>query len=172
MWLIHETSINNLKEILEDGYVRSSKEQNYGHLKKVYMSVLFDDMEISGDFSPLLFFPISILDKYDVSHWSSTWFGEQFKKNKDDNKDYSVKYDKSKSAKDNVTDWHIIFRTLHNKAKNYKYGIHNSANEVLFNEKIPLSELAFIYLKKDHPVKFEIPKRVDTKQKLNKLLNK
>ena len=53
MWLVHETTLSNLKQILEDGVLKpSSKTQRERHgefLDHVFMSVLFDDEKIEDE---------------------------------------------------------------------------------------------------------------------------
>ena len=160
MWLVHETGLYTLKRILQEGEIKPSGKNN-----EIYMSVLFDDVQIVGKGEAddvLIIFPIDTLEKYNPLHWSPDWFGEY-------KKGVSVKYDKSKSAKENVDIWNSIYHSTNTKVQDYIYKF-KSHNEVVFNKSIPISEVAYIYVRKSVNPKFEIPNRVDTKQKLNKLI--
>lgn len=181
MWLVHETTIQNLQKILRDGFLKSSgktKKNRYdADLDYVFMSVLFDDTEIvgmGGAVDVLLFFPLDIMKKYKPLHWTSTWaFGAFHDGTEEDYKgiDVSVKYDSSKTPEENAQIWHTVFRNLHSKSRDYVFKIGGGEwNEVVFDQDIPVSEIKYIYLNKSLSPKFEVPKRVDTKQKLNKLL--
>jgi len=172
MWLVHETTLKGLNKILQDGYISPSSETKNlrlgeNELDHVFMSVLFNDIKIVGygeTIDILIFFPLKIMEKYNPSHWSSDWVYGDFIETSDT--DISIPYNKAKSSTENAKKWHTAFRQIHNKK--IEYDFKNSRNEVIFKQKIPISEIAFVYLKKDP--KFEVPNRVDTKQKLNKLI--
>lgn len=160
MWLIHETSLSKLKKILQDGYLKSSRKTD-----EIYMSVLFNDIQIVGKGEHddiLLVFPIEILKKYDTSHWSPEWLGRYVKGT-------SIRYDKSKTPKENLDTWNSVFHDVRTKKQDFIYKV-RASNEVVFNEKIPISEVSFIYMNNTVKPTFDVPKRVSTKQALNKLL--
>lgn len=182
MWLVHETTLSNLKKILQDGFLKPSSKTGRNRydedLEYIFMSMLFDDTEIvglGGDIDILLFFPIDLMKKYKPLHWTSTWaYGTYYDKPKEGRRgtNVSVKYDNSKNPKENASDWQTIFRTFHNKAKDYIFRIGGGqSNEIVFDQEIPVSEIQYIYMTKDVNPKFEVPNRVDTKQKLNKLIS-
>jgi len=175
MWLVHSTNKWNLKKILEDGELKPSsktdKERYDLKLDKVFMSVIFDQTEVKGKQEALLFFPIELMESYEVSHWSSNWnYGDMF--DSDDEEDISVKYDYTKSAKQNTKIWQEYFYTLHPQKKYKVYGNIEGGkfNEVIFTESIPLGECSFIYLDKEIKVEVEVPFRVDNPRERNKLL--
>jgi hypothetical protein len=176
MWLVHSTNKWNLKKILEDGELKpSSKTDNERYdvkIDKVFMSVIFDQMDIKGKSNEaLIFFPIELMESYDVSHWSSNWnYGDMF--DSDDEEDISIEYDYTKSAKQNVEIWQEYFYTLHPQKKYKIYGKSGAGkdNEVVFRASIPLGECSFIYLNKESKVEVEVPFRVDNPRERNKLL--
>lgn len=181
MWLVHETTLQSLRKILRDGFIKPSgktgKNRYDEDMEYVFMSVLFDDTEIvgmGGTVDVLLFFSLDIMKKYTPLHWTSTWaFGAFHDGTEKDYKgtDVSVKYDTSKSPEENAQVWHTRFRELHSKSKDYIFKIGGGQwNEVVFDQDIPISEIQHIYLNKSITPKFDVPKRVDTKQKLNKLI--
>ena len=184
MWLVHSTNKWNLKKILEDGELKPSsktdKERHDVKLDNVFMSVLFDEMEVKGYIGEvLLFFPMELMESYEVSHWSSNWnYGDMF--DSDDEEDVSIEYDYTKSAKQNAEIWQEYFYTLHPQKKYKIYGKTGDGqfNEVVFKDSIPLGECSFIYLNKKTKVDFNtygvdevnIPDRVDNPRERNKLL--
>jgi hypothetical protein len=175
MWLIHETSITALKKILKDGYLRPSshtKNRQYDvSLQDVYMSVLFDDMTLDGQGGPvdvLLIFPLEIMKRHPPKHWSSAWvYGITIGPK---GHETTLEYTRSKSPEENAKRWHTAFRTRHSEKRDFLYS--KGKNEVVFSDAIPIDEVAFIYIRKDIAERFRIdnPKKIDTKQKLNKLL--
>jgi len=145
------------------------------------MSVIFDQMDIKGYIGEaLIFFPIELMESYDVSHWSSNWnYGDMF--DSDDGEDVSIEYDYTKSAKQNVEIWQEYFYTLHPQKKYKIYGKSGAGkdNEVVFRASIPLGECSFIYLNKGINVdkvntygvdEVKVPFRVDNPRERNKLL--
>ena len=175
MWLVHETTLKGLEKILQDGYIKPSSETRNNRytdddylLDGVFMTPLFDDTKITGYGGPidiLIFFPIKIMETYTPSHWSSDWYyGDVHEtSNKDE---VTIPYNKSKSSVENANIWHKKMRELHSKQSDYDFK--TSKHEVVFKKKIPISEASFVYLKKEP--KFDVPNRIDTKQKLNKLI--
>jgi len=166
MWLIHQTTLSGLRKILKDGYIhpaaKTGNERSDMKLKEVYMSVLFDDMTVDGQGGSvdiLLFFPLDIMKRHRPTHWTPTWsYGEV--------EDDTIGYVPSKSPSENARRWHSVFRDIHSRKSDFLYS--KGKNEVVFSESIPIEEVAFIYVRKDVSIPFDVPKRIDTKQKLNR----
>ena len=167
MWLVHSTSIYKLENILEDGEIKISKDRVSGR-NKVFMSVLFDDMKLpSRDISDdtLIFFPIEILESYNVSHWASAWLGGN--PEYQPNGQVVIKYDYKKSAMENAKIWQENFYVLHPQKKYKIYKEHGGKfNEVIFTESIPIGESAFIYVDKTRKIDFDVLDRIDNKKEL------
>jgi hypothetical protein len=175
MWLVHSTLPTNLKKILDDGEIKPSsqtgRERYDVATDKVYMSVVFEEKIFKYLHGPLIFFPIEIMEYYDVSHWSSNWnYGDMF--DSDDEEEVSVKYNPKISPLKNAEIWKDIFYKIHPEAP-YRWftdGGRALMNEVVFNTSIPMGESSFIYLYENHNVNFEIPDRISTVKEVNKLL--
>jgi len=168
MYLVHTTTLRNFEKIVKDGKLKPSSEtgqRRYDvYLNEVYMSVLFDNVKISKPGSQvLIFFPVQIMERYKVLHWSPIWDYGFFDKDTG-----SIKYNFNMSAKNNVLRWEKQFYDINFQKmyKVFKPGSCTSAagNEVVFGESIPLSEAAFIFIK-DEKDNF-----IGSTKKLNQLL--
>jgi hypothetical protein len=183
MWLVHWTTIEGLKAILEDGEIKPStktKNLRFAHdegLDDIFMSVLFEDEIPTRREGPFIIFPLEIMESYDVSHWSSSWqFGEVVDRKGEDN----IQYDTDISAKENAEIWRKRFYELHPQKKYKKFTLlGGQQNEVVFSARpgdsisIPVGEASFIYTADAEELSGELIYDydvIDDINKLNKLL--
>lgn len=179
MWLVHWTTEEGLEKILEDGEIKASSETDNLHFvhepsDDIFMSVLFEDRIHKYACGPYIFFPLDIMEYYDVSHWSSSWL---FGKIAEGGKEVSIQYDDRISPLKNAKIWRKEFYRIHpqKRYKEFRMGLSGQWNEVVFNNpkgrtSIPMGEASFIFYMDYKDVDFDIPDRVSDVKELNKLL--
>jgi hypothetical protein len=167
MYLIHQTSLTNLKKILHDGVLKPScKTRNIrlgddDHcLDEIYMSVVFPDMRITKQSrygNVIIVFDIDTMKKYNVSHWSPDWYYG-------DIMDKSILYNKTKTPIENINLWNSNL----NPIKNNRW-----RQEVIFKEdEIPLKDnLIGVFYDGSDDFKDKIPKLIPTLRQFNKFIS-